>query len=81
MKAENGFITLDELDEDGNRKVIWIPGNVISSSVRDRVLKITDNYKEGDETKFDFSHTRVKPSEEQIKHITHGSVLEPWVIR
>ena len=69
MKAENGFVTLDELDEDGNRKVIWIPGNVLSNTARKRVLAVTDNFKEGDETKYDFSHTRVKPSNDQINYL------------
>lgn len=70
IKAENGFITLDEIDElTGKRKVIWIPGNVISKTALKRVKEVMHAYKEGDATKYDFSHTRVKPTEEQIKYI------------
>ncbi len=70
MKAENGFITIDEIDPlTGKRRVIWIPGNVISKTALKRVKDIMNSYKEGDETKYDFSHTRVKPTEEQIKYI------------
>ena len=69
MKAENGFITIDAGTE--NERVVWIPENVhwVKPSEKKRVLDVCDNYKEGDETKFDFSHTRVKPSEEQINYL------------
>lgn len=70
IKAENGFITIDEIDPlTGKRRVIWIPGNVISKTALKRVKEVMNAYKEGDETKYDFSHTRVKPTEEQIKYI------------
>ena len=67
LTAENGFITIDAGDE--NERVIWVPFNVLSDKARKRINEIADNYKEGQETKFDFSHTRVKPSEEQIKYL------------
>lgn len=68
-KADNGFITIDAGTED--ERVIWIPENVhyVKPSERARVLKICDAYKQGDETKYDFSHTRIKPTEEQIKYL------------
>lgn len=71
QKVDNGWITLDETDEEGNRKKIWIPENVhwVPPKERARVLEICKNYKQGDETKYDFSHTRVKPTEEQIKYL------------
>ena len=71
QKVDNGWITLDETDEEGNRKKIWIPENVhwVPPKERARVYEICKNYKQGDETKYDFSHTRVKPTEEQIKQL------------
>lgn len=70
-KVDNGWITLDETDEEGNRKKIWIPENVhwVPPKERARVHEICKNYKQGNETKYDFSHTRVKPTEEQIKYL------------
>ena len=65
--ASNGFITIDGGTE--NERVIWVPFEVLSEKARKHILEIADNYKDGDETKFDFSHTRVKPSEEQIKYL------------
>ena len=69
MKAENGFITIDAGTE--NERVVWIPENVhwVKPSERKRVLDVCDAYKEGDETKFDFAHTRVKPTEEQVNYL------------
>lgn len=69
--VDNGFITLDETDENGDRKVVWIPENVhwVPPKERSRVLKICDAYKQGDETKYDFSHTRTKLSESQVKYL------------
>lgn len=69
MEAENGFITIDGGTE--NERVVWIPENVhwVKPSERRRVLDVCDNYKEGDETKFDFSHTRIKPSESQVTYL------------
>ena len=71
QKVDNGWITLDETDEEGNRKKIWIPENVhwVPPKERERVYEICKNYKQGDETKYDFSHTRLKPTEEQIKYL------------
>ena len=69
LTADNDFVTLDETDENGDRIVIWIPGNVISGKVLDRVRTATKDFKQGSETKFDFSHTRVKPSDEQVKYL------------
>lgn len=71
QKVDNGWITLDETDKEGNRKKIWIPENVhwVPPKERARVYEICKNYKQGDETKYDFSHTRVKPTEEQIKYL------------
>lgn len=66
-KAENGFITLDGGTE--NERVIWVPFEVLSEKAAKMVREIADNYKEGDETQYDFSHTRVKLSEEQQKYI------------
>ena len=65
--ASNGFITIDGGTE--NERVIWVPFEVLSEKARKHILEIADNYKDGDETKFDFSHTRVKPTEEQIKYL------------
>lgn len=67
IKVNNGFITTDQLDENGERKVIWIPENVhyVKPSEKARVLEICDNYKQGDETIYNFEHTRIKPTEEQ----------------
>ena len=69
--VNNGWITLDETDESGERKKIWIPENVhyVKPSERKRVLEICDNYKQGNETIYNFEHTRVKPTEEQIKYL------------
>lgn len=66
-KVENGFITINGGTEE--EKVIWVPFNVISENAKKRIVEIANSYKEGDETKFDFAHTRVKPSEEQINYI------------
>ena len=65
--ASNGFITIDGGTE--NERVIWVPFEVLSEKARKHILEIADNYKDGDETKFDFSHTRVKPTDEQIKYL------------
>lgn len=70
MNVENGFITLDGGTE--KERVIWIPENVhwVSPKARNRVNEIITNFeKNGGETKYDFSHTRVKPTEEQIKYL------------
>ena len=66
-KVENGFITIHGGTEE--EKVIWVPFNVLSEKARKRITEIANSYKEGDETKFDFTHTRVKPTEEQIDYI------------
>lgn len=70
-EKENGFITLDEVDEDGKRKVIWIPNSVhyVPPKERNRVYDICENHKQGNEPKYDFSHTRVKPTTEQIQYL------------
>ena len=69
--VNNGWITTDRINEDGERIKIWIPENVhwVPPKEKARVLEICENYKQGDETKYDFSHTRVKPTEEQIKYL------------
>ena len=71
QKVDNGWITLDETDEEGNRKKIWIPENVhwVPPKEKARVYEICKNYKQGDETKYDFTHTRVKPTQEQINYL------------
>lgn len=67
MNVENGFITLDGGTPE--ERVIWVPFEVLSEKAAKRIKEIADNYKEGDETVFDFSHTRVNPTEEQINYI------------
>lgn len=69
--VNNGFVTLDRVDENGKRQVIWIPENVhwVPSKEQSRVYKICKEHKNGDETKFNFEHTRVKPTKEQIEHL------------
>lgn len=69
--VNNGFVTLDRVDETGKRQVIWIPENVhwVPSKEQSRVYKICKEHKNGDETKFNFEHTRVKPTKEQIEHL------------
>ncbi len=64
--VNNGFITLDAGTSE--ERVIWIPENVhwVPPKERNRVTEITKNYKEGEATKFDFSHTRIKPTDSQI---------------
>lgn len=59
---ENGFITLDEYDEDGKRKVIFVPGiTALTKTLREWVNKTINDFKEGTETFFDFtSKTRAK---------------------
>ena len=42
----------------------WVP-----SKEQSRVYKICKEHKNGDETKFNFEHTRVKPTKEQIEHL------------
>lgn len=71
QKVDNGWITTDKINEDGERIKIWIPKNVhwVPPKERARVYEICKNYKQGDETKYDFSHTRVKPTQEQIKYL------------
>lgn len=71
QKVDNGWITTDRINEDGERIKIWIPENVhwVHPKERARVYEICKNYKQGDETKYDFSHTRVKPTQEQIKYL------------
>ena len=66
-----GWITTDRIDDNGERIKVWIPENVhwVPPKERNRVLDICQNFKQGDKTKYDFSHTRVKPTEEQIKHL------------
>lgn len=69
--VNNGFVTLDRVDETGKRQVIWIPENVhwVPSKEKSRVYKICKEHKNGDETKFNFEHTRVKPTKEQIEYL------------
>ena len=71
QKVNNGWITTDRVNEDGERIKIWIPENVhwVPPKERARVYEICKNYKQGDETKYDFSHTRVKPTQEQINYL------------
>lgn len=59
---ENGFITLDEIDETGKRKVIFVPGiTALTRPLREWVNKTISDFKEGAETFFDFtSKTRAK---------------------
>ncbi|MGM9544516.1 MAG: DUF2213 domain-containing protein, partial [Romboutsia timonensis] len=67
---DNGWITTDRIDEEGNRIKIFIEGKYgQSASERRRKSDILANYKDGDKTKFDFTHTRVKLSEIQKRHI------------
>lgn len=67
--ANNGFITIDAGTEE--ERVIWIPENIhyVKPSERSRVLKICDAYKEGAETIYNFEHTRVKPTKEQVQYL------------
>lgn len=69
--VNNGFVTLDRVDETGKRQVIWIPENVhwVPSKEQSRVYKICKEHKNGDETRFNFEHTRVKPTKEQIEYL------------
>lgn len=68
-KIDNGFITIGAGTEE--ERVVWIPENVhwVSPKARARVNEIIKNFKDGDETKYDFSHTRVKPSEKQVQYL------------
>lgn len=67
--VKNGFITIDAGTE--NERVIWIPFDkkYLSNKAKKRVIDIIDNHKQGDEPTFDFSHTRIKPTNEQIKYL------------
>ena len=71
-EVENGFITIDAGTE--NERVVWIPENVhyVKPSERKRVLEICDNYKAGDKTIYNFEHTRVKPTKEQIDYLKNA---------
>lgn len=66
-KAENGFITIGAGTEE--ERVVWVPFSVMSDKAKKRIKEVADNYKEGSPTKYDFSHTRVKPTEKQINYI------------
>lgn len=70
-ELNNGFITTDELDEDGKRKVIFIPGFIsLAKNLKSWVKNQIDNFKEGAETIFDFDKmTRADISEQQRKFI------------
>lgn len=67
QSIKNGFITIDGGTED--ERVVWIPENVhwVSPKARNRVKEIIKNFEKDKTTKYDFSHTRVKPTEEQVK--------------
>lgn len=65
VKIENGFITIDA--GTSTERVIWVPFEVFNKKARERVAQIMDNYT--GETKFDYSHTRVKLTAEQEKEI------------
>ena len=71
-EVENGFITIDAGTE--NERVVWIPENVhyVKPSERKRVLEICDNYKQGDKTIYNFEHTRVKPTNEQVDYLKNA---------
>lgn len=65
-RVYNGWITLDEVDEEGNRKHVYIEGLVGQSKAEySRKEKIFKDFKLGNETKFDFTHTRNKLTSEQ----------------
>lgn len=68
-KSQNGFITIDAGTEE--ERVIWIPENIhyVKPSERNRVFKICDAYKEGAETVYNFEHTRIKPTAEQVQYL------------
>lgn len=66
-KAENGFITIDAGTE--NERVIWVPRDLLTGKAAERIMNIANNYKEGEHTKYDFSHTRIKPTTEQLNYI------------
>lgn len=69
-KASNGWITLDKTDEEGNRIKIYIEGAVgQTQEEKRRKADILGKYKKGEETKYDFSHTRAKVSETQQQQI------------
>lgn len=69
-KVDNGWITTDKLDENGEPIRIWIEGYYGQSKAeRNRKSDILSNFKEGQETKYDFSHTKVKLTSEQQNEI------------
>ncbi len=65
IKAENGWITLDKTDDEGNPIRIYIEGYFgQSQKERERKINILENFK-GEETKYDFAHTRAEISDTQ----------------
>ena len=70
LTAENGWITTDRVDEDGQPIRVYIEGYTGQSRAdRDRKAKILENFKEGQETKYDFTHTRAKLTESDKRQI------------
>lgn len=70
LEAQNGWVTLDRTDEDGNPVRVFIEGAYgQSTEERNRKVKVLESFKEGQETKYDFTHTRANVSEVQQKQI------------
>ena len=68
MEAQNGWIT--KYDENGEPIRIYIEGYYGQSRKEfQRKINILENFKEGQETKYDFKHTRAKVTPEQERTI------------
>lgn len=68
--VNNGWVTLDKTDEEGKPIRVYIEGFYGESSTeKNRKAEILKSYKNCQETKYDFSHTRATITDVQKKHI------------
>lgn len=69
-KVDNGWITTDRTDDEGNPIRVYIEGyHGESRAEKNRKAEILKNFKKDDETKYDFTHTRAKLNDTQKAQI------------